>query len=288
MAPGSSTFWSHRILAYKGQTVVTKRLRENRLLQTLGSGGLALGYSLNGARDPGAIYVAAGAGADVVFIDLEHNLTSAETVFDLVSHAHGAGISALVRPPQIDYAWITRLLDGGCQSLLVPHARHRAEVEQLIEYACYQPTGQRGVALVGGANMGYQGSAAPVDVMRSANQNLLLGLVIETPEAVEHLDDLLLPEIGLLVVGRGDLAHSYGYPGATNHDVVVDALAHVRAACARRGIAYGVFEPHLKRVPDEIRGGAQLVVHGGVFSYIRNSITELRDAASSASSDERT
>lgn len=264
-----------------------KHLRENRLLHTLRAGGLALGYSLNGARDPGAIYTAAGAGADVVFIDLEHNLTSAETVFDLVSHAHGAGISALVRPPQIDYAWITRLLDGGCQSLLVPHVQRRDEVEQLVEHACYQPTGNRGVALVGGVNMGYQGGAAPMEVMRTANENLLLGLVIETPEAVEHLDDLLLPEIGLLVVGRGDLAHAYGYPGASNHDLVVSAVEHVRAACLRKGIAYGVFEPHLKRVPDEIRGGAQLVVHGGIFAYIRNSITEFRDAAASAGSDNR-
>lgn len=256
-------------------------MRDNLLLHTLRTGDTAVGYSLNGARDHETLYVSSSAGADVVFIDLEHNLTSTETVFDLVAHAHGAGLSVLVRPPQIDYAWITRLLDGGCQSLLVPHVRRRDEVEQLVDLALYQPIGRRGVALVGGANVGYSAQST-TDVMQHANANVLLGLVIETPEAVENLDDLILPDIDLLVVGRGDLAHGYGRPGDLDNPNVAAACDHVRVTCTERGISYGVFEPRLALIPEHIQSGARLVIHGGVFAFLRNSIRQLRTVTDSA------
>lgn len=248
---------------------------QNLLLQRLRAGSVALGCSLNETRDPGAVYVLGSAGADVVFIDLEHNLTSTETVFDLVAHCRAAEVSALVRPPALDAGWITRLLDGGCQSLLVPRIRTPTEVAELIDLAYFHPRGRRGLALVGGVNVGYRSPVSPAEATQAANDNLLLGLVIETPEAVERLDELLYPEIGLLVVGHGDLAHAYGVPGRTDHALVTAATARVKAVCVERGIAYGVFQPTLDLVPAEIRDGAQLVIHGGVFAYLRQGIGAL-------------
>lgn len=251
-------------------------LRRNYLKETIQEGRIALGCSLNEARDPGIVYAVAAAGLDTIFIDQEHNLHNTETVFDLVAHAHGAGISPLVRPPQIDYAWITRLLDGGCQSLLIPHVRHPSEVERLVEFAFYHPYGRRGVALVGGAGVNYQDVTSPVDAMRWANDNLLIALVIETPEAVENLDELLVPGVGLALVGHGDLAQLYGVPGDSKHRLVVEAQERVRTLCVARGIAYGVFQPNPQLVASEIESGAQLIVHGGVFSFIRNSVRDFR------------
>ncbi|RYF47381.1 MAG: 2-dehydro-3-deoxyglucarate aldolase, partial [Comamonadaceae bacterium] len=211
-----------------------------------------------------------------VFIDQEHNLHNTETVFDLVAHAHAAGITPLVRPPQIDYAWITRLLDGGCQSLLIPHVRHPSEVEQLIDLAFYHPHGRRGVALVGGAGVNYQEVTSTTEAMRWANENLLIALIVETPEAVEALDELLLPGVGLALVGHGDLAQLYGVPGDSQHRLVREAQERVRALCAERGIAYGVFQPNHDLIAAEVDLGAQLIVHGGVFSFIRKSVGDFR------------
>ncbi|MFF2115631.1 HpcH/HpaI aldolase family protein [Rhodococcus koreensis] len=251
-------------------------LRRNHLLDILQDGRIALGCSINESRDPGMVYAMAAAGADTVFIDQEHNLHNTETVFDLVAHAHAAGITPLVRPPQIDYAWITRLLDGGCQSLLIPHVRHPSEVEHLIDLAFYHPGGRRGVALVGGAGVNYQEVTSATDAMRWANENLLIALIIETPEAVEALDELLLPGVGLALVGHGDLAQLYGVPGDSRHRLVLEAQERVRAVCAERGIAYGVFQPNPHLIADEVALGAQLIVHGGVLSFIRKSVGNFR------------
>lgn len=261
--------------------------RQNKLLHLLRVGQLAIGCSLNESRDPGTIYAMASAGADVVFIDQEHNLRNSETVFDLVAHAHGAGITPLVRPPHIDYAWITRLLDAGCQSLLIPHVRQPSEVRDLLELAYYHPQGRRGVAIVGGANVNYQAIDDPVEAMRQANDNLLLSLVIETPEAVDSLDELLVPGIGMALVGNGDLAQLYGVPGTTNHRLVVEAQEQVRKMCAEKGIAYGVFQPDPNAITDEIAQGAQFIVHGGVLLFIRQAVRHLRETANKAALESR-
>ncbi|GHB67627.1 aldolase [Streptomyces viridiviolaceus] len=249
-------------------------LRENRLKKILERGATALGCSFNEARDAGMVYAMAAAGADSVFIDLEHNPHNLETVSDLIAHAHAAGITPIVRPPQVDYAWITRLLDCGCQSLLIPRLRRPAEVEQLLELSLYHPRGRRGVAVVGGAGVNYQEVTDVPAATAWANDQMLLALVVETPEAVENLDGMLMPGIGLVVMGYQDLAQGYGVLGNRDHPLIADAEAEVRTRCLERGIAFGTFQPDLEKISEEVSKGAQLIVHGGVFAFIRRGVRE--------------
>ncbi|MFE3956034.1 HpcH/HpaI aldolase/citrate lyase family protein [Nocardia sp. NPDC059091] len=242
--------------------------------EKLQRGERVLGCSFNEARDPGSVHALAAAGADTVFFDFEHNAHNTETVLDLVAHAHGAGITPLVRPPSVEYEWITRLLDGGCQSLLIPHLRTPAEVHNLIELSFYHPLGRRGVVMVGGAGVNYQEVTDVRYAMRWANQQTLLGLVIETAEAVENLPDMLVPGIGLAVVGHQDLAHSFGVAGEPNHHLVVDAEHQVAALCRQRGIAFGAFRSDPVAIHAAFDQGAQLIVHGGILAYIRRCVRE--------------
>lgn len=252
--------------------------RRNRLKERLQAGLPACGASLNSIRDPGAINVLAAAGVDVVFVDLEHNCHSIETAADLIAHIHAAGMTPLVRPPESGVAAATRLLDGGCQSLLFPRLRHPDEVRHILRTVRYFPEGRRGVALVGGAETNY----TPVDdvaaAMRWANEQLVVGIVIETPEAVDNLPDMILPGVDLVVVGHGDLAHAHGHPGQPEHPFVVDAHERARQLCRERGVAYGVFRSSPSAVRRELSLGALLVVSGGIFSYIRRGASEAKSA----------
>ncbi|GAB7007902.1 aldolase/citrate lyase family protein [Nocardioides sp. AN3] len=256
------------------------RLPPNRLKALLRDGEIALGCSLHEARDPGAIRTMACAGADLVFIDLEHNPHGMETVVDLVAHAHGVGITPLVRPPIVDEAWVGRLLDGGCQSLLIPRIRTPEEVQHLLELTHYRPEGRRGLATYGGAGVAYQQVTDVGAVLRWANQELLIGVVIETPEAVEALEDILVPRLDLAVMGWGDLSHLYGVEDA-RHPLVQAAAQRVRDLCHRRGIAYGVFEPNVAALPSACAEGAQLLVSGGVFQFIHAGVRAARQALDS-------
>ena len=81
----------------------------------------------------------AAAGMDFVMICTEHSAYNLETVVNLVAHAHAAGITPIVRIPDLQYQYVTRMLDTGCQSLIVPHVRDGDEVRRFIEYAKYYP-----------------------------------------------------------------------------------------------------------------------------------------------------
>src|SRR5262245_48151428 len=98
-------------------------MRENQLKKTLKSGDVALGTLLWETRDRGVVHTLAQAGMEFVMVCMEHSAYNLETVVNLVAHAHAAGISPIVRIPDLQYAYVTRLLDTGCQSLILPHVK---------------------------------------------------------------------------------------------------------------------------------------------------------------------
>jgi 2-keto-3-deoxy-L-rhamnonate aldolase RhmA len=250
------------------------KLRENKLKKLLQDGKVALGCGLQGIRDPDIVYNIADAGADFVFIDLEHGALNLETAVDLLLHAYAAGITPMIRIPDLQYAYITRLLDNGANCLLVPHTREPAEIHRLIELAKYHPAGRRGWAIGQNAGSNYQNVTDMVAGAAWANEQLLLGLNIETKEAVENLDRMLIPGIDFIIVGFADLSQSYGLIGQFNHPLVQEAKAKVRKLCKDRGI-YILDVPftldHFKPLIDE---GARLLLFGGTVGFIRSGVEQ--------------
>ncbi|MCA9695705.1 MAG: hypothetical protein KC636_39375, partial [Myxococcales bacterium] len=187
-------------------------MRRNRLKERLARGDVALGTLVWDTRTRGAIFTLAAAGMDFVVICMEHSTYSLETVAELVSYAHAAGITPVVRVPSIDAASVTRLLDCGCQSLIAPRVESAEEVARLIRLAKYHPEGERGAAIQAYANTDYE-DVEPAAAMRHANDNTLLGVIVERRGAVEQLDAILAHPLELVIVGKQDLAQSYGVPG---------------------------------------------------------------------------
>ena len=114
-------------------------MRDNTLKKTLKAGEFALGTLVWDTKSRGAIHTLAQAGMDFIMICTEHSSYNLETVVDLVTYAHAAGITPVVRIPDLEYEHVTRLLDSGCQSLIVPHVKTGAEVQRFIEMAKYLP-----------------------------------------------------------------------------------------------------------------------------------------------------
>ncbi len=245
-------------------------MRENQLKKRLKSGGVVLGTALLELRGRGAVYPLAEAGMEFVFICTEHSSLNLETVVDLVAHSYAAGIAPIVRVPDLEYQAVTRLLDSGCQSLILPHARTGDDIQRFIEYAKYHPQGRRGMAIYGGASTNY----AEVDqltAMEHANANTLLGLVIETREAIANIEDILTPGIDLVIVGHQDLSQSLGIPGQYAHASMTEATNKVRALCKERGIATAGVLGHPDQIKASIDGGAQFLMYGADVVFLRES-----------------
>src|SRR5260370_7385244 len=96
--------------------------------------------------------------------------------------------------------------------------------------------GKRGMAILVGANTEYE-DVEPLTAMAHANANTLLAVIIETKEALENVEDILIPGIDLALVGFQDLSQHLGIPGEFTNPLIREAGAKVRALCQQRGIA---------------------------------------------------
>ena len=159
-------------------------LRENKLKAKLKRGEVIVG-TLTKARGPYVVEAFANAGVDYLDMDAEHTNFDMKELVETVHYAHLAGVTPMVRLPALEQHFVTRLLDNGCQCLILPSIRTGAEARRFIEFAKFHPEGERALGMYGVSDL----PAA----CAHANANTLLGLIIETPEALENLDEILIP-----------------------------------------------------------------------------------------------
>jgi 2-keto-3-deoxy-L-rhamnonate aldolase RhmA len=251
-------------------------LRENKLKAKLVEGKVALGCSTHDTRDATIVGIMGDAGADFIFIDLEHFPMSYETAANLFVFAHAAGLTPMVRLSDLDYSNVTRVLDAGCQSLFVPHLRTPDEVQRLLELCRYHPAGRRGMAMYGNAGVNYEDVTDVPAAVDFLNNNLLVGLNIETKEAVENLDEMLIPGIDFALVGYQDLSQTYGIVGQYQHPLIVEAKDRVQQLCRERGIFYGVAIGDIAQFGPSVASGANFILYGGVLAYVRRAVREAK------------
>ena len=236
-------------------------MRTNKLKAALKAGGIALGTIVWDTRGRGVMHTLAAAGMDFAWICAEHSAFNLETVVDMVAHAHAAGITPIVRIPDLQYEHVTRLLDSGCQSLILPHITGGAEVRRFIELAKYYPQGRRGMAIYLGASTDYEEVDLPA-AMAHANANTLLAVMIETREALESADEILIAGVDLAIVGHQDLTQSLGIPGQYASSIFREAFEKVRSLCAARGIALAGLAAKPEDLQAVVESGSRFILYG--------------------------
>src|SRR5271166_4830343 len=127
----------------------------NLARQKLANDELVICLGVNQARTPNIAMIAAAAGFDAIYVDLEHNPTSLETASMLCVAAIGAAITPVVRIDSQDGHLAARVLDGGAQGLMVPHINSAAEAEAIVTACRFPPIGHRSVGGAGPA-LGYR------------------------------------------------------------------------------------------------------------------------------------
>lgn len=213
-------------------------MRANPVKRALAEGRVSAGTALFEFCTPGAVRVAAAAGAEFVFLDTEHTGWSTDVIRVLVTAAHAAGIVPLVRPAGAVYHLLSQPLDVGAMGLVLPMVETREQAERIVRFAKYPPEGRRGAAF-GIAHDDYR----PGDVMQKmamANRELLLAAQIETAGGLDHVEEIAGVEgIDVLWVGQFDLTSSLGIAGQFGHPRYLDALDRVADAARRNGKASG-------------------------------------------------
>ncbi len=189
----------------------------------------------------------------------------------LLAFFHLFDIDCMVRPPTLESTRLYRYLEDGASGILIPLVSTGEKARMLVEAVKFPPVGNRGFDGAG-LEVGFN-LAEPVEFAKKANRETFLFVQIETPEAVENIDDIVSVEgVDGVFLGPGDMTLRLGQAGAPfTMDV---ARQRVAAACAKHGKVWGqpaFNEEHMGQLHQE---GARLIAHGGDFPAILTFLEE--------------
>ncbi len=200
-----------------------------------------LSATLLDSRSTSTIEIFEDAGYDVVMIDREHTSLSDETIADHIRVARCLDLPCMVRVAEDCYHELNRTLDQAPDGIYVPRIRSRAQVERIMETVHYAPKGRRGLAGSSCPIGKYKGWDSVVEQIETVNRNLVVGIQIETAEALENLDDILsVKGVDIAVVGNDDLSMGMGIPGQLDNPEYIAAVEEVIAACNRHEVLPGI------------------------------------------------
>ncbi len=162
------------------------------------------------------------AGFDVVMIDLEHAPHNTMTMITQIQSLKGEKAVPFVRAPWNDFVQIKQILDAGIYGVSVPYVNTKQEAEMAVRAVKYPTKGIRGVA--GSPRAAKYGNNIR-EYLDTANDEIFLMVAIETPEAVDNLDDILeVEELDGIFIGPMDLATSMGHFCNPQHEEVQAAI----------------------------------------------------------------
>jgi 4-hydroxy-2-oxoheptanedioate aldolase len=234
---------------------------------------------------------------DGIVFEMEHNPYDVSALGDALQYmlsrkaiaASGSiapSVTPLARVPangaEMNQFQAKQVLDRGVYGVITPHV---ATVEQAynmvaacryakpIGAALYEPKGVRGDGPATAARywgLSMQDYYARADVWPLApHGEILVGMMCESPEAIENLDDILanVPGIGLVLIGEGDLSQALGYPRQYEHPEVVSAMNRIVEVCHKHKVAVGNPHTNAKNVERLIGEGYKFLMSAPTRSY---------------------
>ncbi|MFA9425759.1 HpcH/HpaI aldolase/citrate lyase family protein [Natronorubrum sp. A-ect3] len=252
--------------------------RSNRLQRTLKDGGVALGI-LENTYNPTLVEFYGDLGLDFVWIDLEHAGPSpwdGDRLEDLLRAADVTETELLVRLPEPDPGMIRKALDAGVRSLFVSRIETADEVRQALEASRFEYDGDPGRRGFASPRASRWGTAD--DYAGTEDDEIVLGVTIENPTAVDNIDDILaVPELGFVFAGPLDLAVSTGHPGEPTHEDVEQHVDRIREAALEADVPLGGLGFGMDDVNEKAESGYQILNIGSTTGALQGTVQSWLD-----------
>ena len=120
-------------------------MNENAYRARAERGLVQIGTWVTMIRTPAVLTLLRAAGLDFARVDMEHSPFSMETVADMATLARALDFPLVVRPPEGNREWITRLLDAGVWNLHIPQVDTPEQAVAVAACCRYAPLGERGM-----------------------------------------------------------------------------------------------------------------------------------------------
>lgn len=209
------------------------KMRPSRVLEKLRAGQTAFCFKHNLA-DARAVEIAAQAGFDCAWVDLEHVANDLRVVEQAVWAAKAHNADVMVRVARGSYSDYIRPLELDAAGIMVPHVMSAADAQAVARLTRFHPLGRRPVD-GGNADGAYCGIEF-TEYLKQANEQRFVAVQIEDPEPLAELDAIAaVPGIDMLFFGPGDFSHGIGAPGQWDHPRLLDARRRVAEAAQTHG-----------------------------------------------------
>lgn len=256
-------------------------MQQNFVKRRLKAGDVSIGTMMLEFNTTGIARLAAVAGAEFGVFDMEHTGWSIETIRMLIATTPKSDLIPIVRIPATEYHFVARVLDMGAMGVMIPMCESEEQARLLVSSAKYPPVGRRGSAF-SIAHDDYRNDSIP-DLVRSANDEVLLIAQIETARGLENVEKIAsVPEIDTLWIGLYDLTNSLGIPGQMQHPEIQAAIDRVLATCRANNKSSAVLVNGISEGKAQLQRGFQMIAYGGdLWIYqkaLRDSIAALRTA----------
>lgn len=211
-------------------------MQQNRIKKIVREGGMAVAAHGGCFREPEVVELIGQAGYDGVFIDMEHTGFDLRDVQMMLLAAERYGITAMVRTPGFDPAFILRLLDMGVPGIYLPHITSVETARQAVAAVRYSPLGDRGV--IGFCRAAGYGQTPLMEHMEQSNREVMLTVMIEDADALDDIEAIAdVDGIDLIAPAPSDLSASLGVAGHPDHPKLVAAMERIMGAVRKRGKA---------------------------------------------------
>lgn len=253
----------------------------NRFRKKIDAGEVCVGMAIT-FSDPAVSELAAEAGYDFTWIDMEHAPLDSLTTLGHVTALRGTETAPFVRVRCNDVNVIKPVIDLAPAAIIVPAVNSGEEAAAAVRACKYPPHGIRGY----GPRRGQRyGAISQHEYLETVDRQTLVIVQIEHIDAVRNLDAILdVPGLDAVCLGPNDLSGSMGKLGRTSDPEVVRVMDSVIQKVRRTSVLLGVstgYSPDT--LPIWIEKGVQWINLNvdwiNLFTQSKNVVDAVRNTA---------
>src|SRR5438270_8342196 len=156
--------------------------------------------------DPNIYRAIANAGYDYLWIEMQHSPLMFEDVAKMIWACRGASAMLFVRVPDATETAIQNATDIGAVGIIVPTVDTVEKAQAAVKWSKYPPEGRRS------QGNGQYGALWGNDYRQTANENMVVVIMIETPIGVENAEKIAsVPGIDVIFAASTDLGNFSGH-----------------------------------------------------------------------------
>jgi 2-keto-3-deoxy-L-rhamnonate aldolase RhmA len=197
----------------------------NTVKQKLAAGQQVVGATVT-SPDPGIYCAMANAGYDFLWIEMQHSTLTYADAERMIWACRGAAAIPFIRVPDATESEIQKATDIGALGIIVPTVDTVEKAQAAVKWAKYPPEGRRSQ---GG---GQYGSLYGRTYRQTANQNMVVVIMIETPLGVDNIEKIAsVPGIDVIFAASSDLGNFSGHrQGDPEYEALVTRIHDVTLA----------------------------------------------------------